>query len=542
MLTIGGIEEWAVGTDNGWTRITADTVDTITAGSNDDYAVYIDNKRKVILDGITIKGGKKGGIYIGKSTEDIRIINCDISGWGRTGDLQIVSTNEDGTVKKVSYIDADGNQINYDAGIFLDGTERATIERCFIHDPAGDSTPWASTEKNQWRNAGGLTWESSHPQGVCGIYVNTQNSVVRYNDIVGNEEHRLNDGIESVNNFSSESGFVSDCDIYGNFISFGQDDGTELDGGSANVRYYGNRITNFFSGISTAGNMAGPSFIFNNVVDNLRDGTNYPNFHVKAQTGYDRAEGKTDNVGKGITHIFYNTFYADNGRRDYGIRCYTPYNAVSRNNIIVGGQDRNQITLPADTVKGVDGADFTFTSVSSFDYDLLGNHYLDGNKGKVEILAGNEKEENAIYGMPTFNDAALGLFKLSSGSLGYNAPTTVKGFKGSSMGALDKNSDGLIPIRPVGAVADKYTLSITNGSSATFTVRNTSGKAMPFTVETNDTGGTLTVSPSNGKLTAGGSVAVTVGANFETRNEGNNGAVFVRFEDGLSIPVLVKVN
>ncbi len=498
--------------------------------------MHIDNAKKIIIDGIKITGGKRGGIYIGENTEDIRIINCDISGWGRTG---TIGTYEGSFGEAYGYLDESGNVINYDAGIRLANSTRTTIEGCFIHDPAGDTTPWESVsaqsgaEDIPWRNNNNIVWNKnsdgikiSHPAGMCGIYAQTKNSVIRYNDIVGNENHRFNDGIESKGNFDANGGLAADCDVYGNFIAFGQDDGTELDGGAANVRYYGNRITNFYSGISTAANMTGPSFVFNNVIDNLRDGTNTPNLHMK--------NGSTDTVGLGVTHIFYNTFYADAGRRDYGIAELGYYNAVSRNNVIVGGQSsRPQVAMRADG----DG----FVSKSSMNYDLLGNHGTADKKGSVSVLAGTGREENAILGMPTFENVAEGLFKLTPSSLGYTAPTTVKGFSGASMGAVDRTSSGLIPIRPVKATSDKYTMSISNGGSGQFVISSTSSQSMPFTIETNDKNGALTVSPSTGSLAAGGSVTVTVSANFEPAEAGNNGVVFVRFADGLSIPVLVKI-
>lgn len=488
-LTLDG----STNTSDGWLKISGGT---INGGKQAEAALSIVGAKNIILENVTITGGKNHGVWIDADSSQIRLVNCDISGWGRTGTLTDITSATD-TTTRVSYVDDEGNSINYDAGIKVWGSQ-VTVERCYIHAPNGDSTPWAGTKN-------GLEWTSSHPRGMCGIFAKAVNSVVRYNDIVGSEEHRFNDGIESYGNSKNYGGFAKDSDIYGNLIAFGQDDGTEMDGGAQNLRFYNNRITNFYSGISTATNVIGPSFVFNNVVHHLRDGTDYPNLAMK-----------NGGEGSGITNIFYNTFVAESGRRDYGIAPVGGYNAVSRNNIVVGGQAvRGQVTTRA-----VDG----FNAYNSFDYDLLANWKTGGNAGVVNMEVGADKEEHALFGMPTFKDFEKGCYGLTSNSLGLAAATAIDGFTGSNMGAIDIGASGLIPIRPMPQTADKYVLTLAPGSSGTVTLSNDGFEK----VQTNDDGISVKANGSVLTITA-------------TGESGRDSMCMARFSDGSSIPILVRI-
>ena len=488
-LTLDG----STNTSDGWLKISGGT---INGGKHAEAALSIIGAKNIILENVTITGGKNHGVWIDAGSSQIRLINCDISGWGRTGTLTNITTAAD-TTTKVAYVDAEGDSINYDAGIRVWGSQ-VTVERCYIHAPSGTSTPWSGS-------GNGLEWTASHPKGMCGIFAKAVNSVVRYNDIVGSEEHRFNDGIESYGNSKNYGGFAKDSDIYGNMIAFGQDDGVEMDGGAQNLRFYNNRITNFYSGISTATNVIGPSFVFNNVVHHMRDGSDIPNLAMK-----------NGGEGSGITHIFYNTFVTEQGRRDYGIASVGGYNAVSRNNIILGGQAvRGQVTT-----KAVEG----FEAYNSFDYDLLANWNTTDNVGVISMETGVNKEENALLGMPEFVDFASGCYGLDSGSLGFGAAVKVDGFAGSNMGAIDKSSTGLIPIRPMTQTADKYVLTLSSGADGIVTLSSAGFSE----IQTND---------DNITATADGNI-LTITA---TGAKGNDAMCIVRYADGTSVPVLVRI-
>ena len=97
------------------------------------------------------------------------------------------------------------------------------------------------------------------------------NNVIRNNEIVGSETHWWNDVIEGSGNPFTNGGPYRDTDVHGNTLVFGSDDGTELDGGAINVRYWDNHIEHVHSGISSDPNRMGPTYIFRNLTANMGD-------------------------------------------------------------------------------------------------------------------------------------------------------------------------------------------------------------------------------------------------------------------------------
>ena len=95
------------GTEDGWIKIVSSDGTIIDAGINPEEAVYVSNCSYLIFEGLTVKGGAIHGINLLNETHDVRIINCDISGWGRAGAQSLT----DGR-----YQDYDGSNINNDAG------------------------------------------------------------------------------------------------------------------------------------------------------------------------------------------------------------------------------------------------------------------------------------------------------------------------------------------------------------------------------------------------------------------------------------------
>ncbi|MDR2626403.1 MAG: right-handed parallel beta-helix repeat-containing protein, partial [Dysgonamonadaceae bacterium] len=260
------------GKPGGWIKIVGDqAVDALH--TTRDYAIAVNRSRYLILEGITVAGGGKHGIFIDRSSSNIRIINCDISKWGRSSNIQ----NENGV-----YIDKNKNKINNDAGIRIERTGNIVVERCYIHDSRAKTNPWAGIIQDGPHK--GTEYKSTHPEGPNGIHVTqaTEGIVVRYNDVIGSQEHRYNDPIETAQNGYVDGGFNKDADIYGNVMAFGQDDGIELDGGQCNVRLFNNRIEQTFCGISVAPNRRGPSYIFNNLVWNLGNANGVESVAVKS--------------------------------------------------------------------------------------------------------------------------------------------------------------------------------------------------------------------------------------------------------------------
>ncbi|NVK56113.1 MAG: right-handed parallel beta-helix repeat-containing protein [Alteromonadaceae bacterium] len=242
------------GEADGWAKIIGDENTPVIANENDDYAINIGNSRYVMLEGVTVKGGKRHGIY-SRNTHHIWIKNCDVSGWGRT---PTHFKNGIGFENKESYY-----PINYDAGIALSRTGIVVVEGCKVHSPNGTANHWGY----------------GHPKGPTAMLIlaklyNPQfrgQYIIRNNRFFGSNEHRFNDVIESRINGRITGGFIRDSAIHDNYFGYANDDGIELDGGQSNVLFYNNEIEQAFCGVSAVPNMLGPSYIFNNYIHNLGD-------------------------------------------------------------------------------------------------------------------------------------------------------------------------------------------------------------------------------------------------------------------------------
>ena len=241
------------GSPDGWIRYTAKK-GAVLGGKDLMTSIFrVVDAKYVILEDMTLEGGGGNGqnpVFIEKS-QGVRVRNCEIYGYGRTGrpDLENCAgrfrTSED-PAKKSSFID-------WDAGVMIyPESEEVTVERCYFHDPRNRSA----------------AWYYAHPAGCQGIFVfRAHHSVVlRWNDIVGSDNHRWNDAIEGCDNFGPAGGFNRDADIYGNFAIFANDDNIELDGGQQNVRCFDNRFEAASSAVSIQGCCTSPAYVFDNLL------------------------------------------------------------------------------------------------------------------------------------------------------------------------------------------------------------------------------------------------------------------------------------
>ena len=287
------------GKPDGWIRFTAPRGGILNGDrSQSDSAIEIDGAEYVILDGLTVRGGPVNGIEV-KNSRFIRILNCDIGGWGRPGEFAALPR---------LYFDAKGALINSDAGIALSDSIGVVVERCFIHDPRSPST----------------SWTYGHPVGPDAMLVNKlAQTVIRYNDLVGTDERRWNDVIESGGNFTADGGFNRDADICGNFLAFPNDDGIELDGGQMNVRLFDNKFEGGFCGISVTTCVRGPSYLFRNLIVNLGDSDGNASLAFKDLDQRNQC---------GMVYYFQNTVFSDgNGF------VTTPPRRFGRNNVLFCG-------------------------------------------------------------------------------------------------------------------------------------------------------------------------------------------------------------
>jgi len=514
------------GNPDAWVRIIPDI--PLQAGYESDFALRFTNCHYVILEGATISGGSLNAVEFPGNTSNVRLINCNISKWGRAG----VSQNKQG-----NYLDKDGNRINYDSGIKIDRAKSIVIERCFIHSPNGTANPWSGVvEIGEYA---GTKYKTSHPMGPNGIFIaqNGGNLVIRYNDIVGSQLHRYNDAIEGMKNGYVEGGFYNDADIYGNIMAFGQDDGIELDGGQCNVRLYGNRFEQTYSGISLAPNKKGPSYIFYNVVTNLGASNGVSSAAVKNGGGLMHTAG--------YQYLFNNTMiFSGNGMRGVG---YGPSDAKSKREMF-RAYTRNNIFLATkpSVGKGKDSKGYSISDIhecpeNDFDFDLLGNVRNEGGSGKVQARKG--AETNGVFASPKFTSLYRGVYTLletdPAVGKGVAVPNFMENFKGDApdIGAFQLGASNLYPIRPLDINSDYYHVRMDIGTKKVITLNIGNVEESEFSIQKAEDMDWLEVSTSANKIAPNSTLTITVSANKSRHRQ--VGAFFIRLTNGLSVPITV---
>ena len=498
------------GSADAWIKYVAAPGLVIDGGKLADGAILVEKSSYIIFEGLTVKGGDRFGFNLVKS-ENIRILNCDVSGWGRLG-IQCLEKKEG--LHYGAYYDEKKRIINYDGAINIDYSGKVVVERNYVHDPRGTAN----------------SWFYSHPTGPQAMTVRSTGScVVRYNDFIGSDEHRWNDSIEGHGNGSLDGSFYRDSDIYGNMMAFGNDDGIELDGGQINVRFFSNKVEGFLCGISTAPNMAGPSYVYNNLVVNLADEDGVAGSVIKSGGG--------SAYSKGLTYFFHNTFYTNgNGISGVGYgkdEDRAGFYGISRNNILACS-----LTPLNDSVQ-FPGSDF--------DYDLMCNK---DKLNKNYMLAAEGMESHGIQALPRFVDSDSALFSLRQDSPAKNAGIYVPGISpASDSGRTDMGIIGLIPARPVPVTLDKSQLNLTldlksgKKDSAIVKLSVKDGKKFKdsFRILKNDVFSWLKVEPSATELVDGKAVQLKVSLENPEAKSGSilKGLFLIKFSNGYSVPVTV---
>lgn len=514
------------GTPNAWIRIVPDC--DIDAGDEENFALRFTDCEYIILEGATIRGGYRHGIELNEKVSHVRIINCDISKWGRIG----VTQNASG-----QYLDKEGLAINNDAGIRLDQAKNVVVERCYIHDPNGWTNPWSGIV--HMGEHAGKTFSQQHPKGPNGVMVaeNGGNLVMRYNDIVGSQKHRYNDPVEGWRNGFVRGAYHNDADIYGNIMAFGQDDGIELDGGQCNVRLYGNRFEQLFCGMSLAPNMKGPSYVFRNVVTNLGCSDGSSSAAVKNGGGLSHTTGRQ--------FIFNNTMiFSGNGMRGVGYGPHTPENkrelfrAYTRNNIFLATQAPKG---EGKSGKGHSISDIHCLEENDFDYDMLGNLKAPGGRGYVLAREGSEK--HGVFATPHFTNAFRGIYTLRITDPGIDRGIILPNFmedytgEGPSMGAFQHGISSLYPIRPIDIESDAYYVRMKAGETAKVTLKIGELNESRYSIRKAEDMGWLQVEASADVLHPNSTVTLTLKSE---RVDGLQvGALFVRLANGFSVPITI---
>ncbi len=494
------------GTADGWIRYVSDPGFVIDGGARDEEAVLLDGVRYVILEGATIRGGRRHGIQI-KNSENVRIRNCDISGFGRVG-IQDLSRHG------MYFMPGDTEPINYDAGLYVNLSGSVTIENNYVHDPRNHAN----------------SWFYGHPAGPSAIFVRSKGGqVIRYNDLVGSDEHRWNDVIEGYGNQKVDGGFNQDSDIYGNYLAYANDDGTELDGGQCNVRFYGNKIEGGLCGISTAPNLRGPSYVFNNLVVNLGDERGAASAAVK------NGGGTTYSLGK--TYFYHNTFFTFG----HGITA-VGFGSDKNRGMFLGDSFNNVF---ATTGLGIN--DSVRHSDNQYDHDVFASP-TDG-PGSYDVEG--TVEAAGISAPVRFSAPQQGGLTLSAQSEARGTGIRLPGFA-SIQNASRPVDPGIsaaapLPLRRTHAVASQgqfFLMSYTGKPAPTQQwVIKPQGLSAPvhFRVLKNESSGWLNVHPSEGTLQPGQETSITIGldpAGVQGRGL-LRGALIFKMDNGNSLPATV---
>jgi hypothetical protein len=475
------------GSPQGWIKVTAKE-GFVLQNDREGPLIELYKAKYVMFEGLTLRGGLQEAISI-KRGEHVRVVNCDIAGWGRIGTQRF---DRDG-----KYYTKTGSAINWDSAILVSKSIGTVVERCYIHDPVSTAN----------------SWYYSHPAGPQAVGMDkSRSTVLRYNDFIGSDEHRWNDAVEGAGNFHIDGGFDRDGDIYGNMMCFANDDALEIDGGQTNVRVFLNKFEGCLCGVSIQGCMSGPSYVFRNLLVNMGDERGLAGQTIKTSS---HANGPS-----AVSFIFNNTCHGES--RDLNL----PHNLriVARNNIFAG---RSAIAGRARSPQ------------SDCDYNLLST----GQPGD---------EAHGILGKPDFVDANAGLFALRRTSEAVGHGITLDNFAldgegRPDIGAVPFGSDLVLPVRPIPVVLDRYQLMFSASdveSARTGTVSATvrhQTSSIPFRIARNDAFDWFNVSPEAGVLKPGRTTTFSVTLRPEKMPPRTlyRGTFLIRLQSGYSRPVMV---
>ena len=466
------------GKPDGWIRYTA-APGTVVDGTGKKIALLVNKAEYVIIDGLTVRGGEKNAVYLNQC-KYVRLLNCDISAWGDPQNWKY-----DGYTGRLR--NKRGRHLNNKDAIFLYRGFGQVIERCYIHDPLLTSN----------------CWYYGHPDGPQGIAPDKPRStVIRYNDICGSDLKWWNDAIAGNGNFDLDGGLNRDCDVYGNFFAFANDDAIELDGGQQNVRFFRNHIENCFMGVSIQGSMTGPSFIFENRIVDL---------HNELMTRSSAIKTADLWCGYYFASFFYNNTTDQSAAT---LRLRRNFRIVARNNIL-------------ETIFAPPNRSPLIRLVT--DHNLLKN----------------ELDKKNLVGDAKFTDPVRGIYTLRDDSPARGKAVAIPGLNGRKSEDLGAPADLELPFRPFG-------LSLADGRRAAFTVKGSVASApqkftikasapLSFTVRKSLDSDWYTVTPAQASLKPGETLTITVKLLPEKMKNRINyrSAFFLRTPEGWSRPVSV---
>ncbi|WP_339350166.1 right-handed parallel beta-helix repeat-containing protein [uncultured Alteromonas sp.] len=345
------------GGNEGYAKIIGDGP-IIDASDSYDSAVYIGSQSHIMLENLTIRGGKRFGIHADKAN-NIWVKGCDIASYGRIANVYKNGKGYE-TVESTS-------PINYDSGIYLQQTGVTVVEECEIHSPNGTANHWGNGHPN---GPNAMLVYANHPDEKYRGQI-----IIRNNRFYGTDTHRFNDVIEGRNNFYRSGGFIRDSAIYGNYLAYANDDLIEIDGGQRNVLVYENEITQGYAGISIAPNRLGPSYIFHNHIHDLGDERGKEWTAIKAGGLMTQPGGKTY-----IIENYINT--ARNGIAASNVNGDSTFWIEVINNVIINHNFNNKVGLEVYDSQKYYGSSFTNnimfnTKINAPNLDIATNNLVE---------------------------------------------------------------------------------------------------------------------------------------------------------------------
>ncbi len=497
----------ASGTADGYIRYTAKPGTVLTSEGID--AIKVFNVSYIIIDGLTIRGGKENGIRI-DCASNIVVRNCDISGFGRVGKLR----TERGGEYYYRRNPKDKERIlNSDAGVYIRNAKDLLIEKNFIHDTTGLTNPWFY----------------SHPAGPKAINAGmTANATIRYNDFIGGDKHRWNDAIECQGNSSTVGGLYRNAEVYGNVFALTNDDGIELEGGEINTRFFGNRVENTLCGVSSGSCTRGPSYIFNNLFWRSGD-QNY-----LSVAAFKNGHGVW---GSGKVHIFNNTALGFRGGiHPPGVDPFRPR------------LDKMEFFNNIYSLNAVGGANGLFKVAKAVSDHNFFN--VPGRTSLDDYHKTYNQEHKSLTGDPKYASDKDGDFNLASGSPAIGAGKVIANFTADGsvdMGAFQTSEKRPLPLRDLDFVTSVQAVDFAFGETAPRKIRLiATGKnvRIPFTIARTFEADWLEVTPAKGVIESGKPVTLSVRVIPEkfTSARINNTVFLVRTPDGSSRPVTISAD
>jgi len=310
----------------------------------------------VILRNFTLRGAGSGEATKGvigaiqlDGGHDIVIEDCDVSDWGRRDP-------------------STGFGKDYDAAIYsrCPTLARLIVQRCRLHHPTFDGSTWYEPK---------YPTHTKGPQCIS-MFNTAGNHVIRYNECYSDLEHMFNDIIGGGSNGSYRGFPGPDSDVYGNLVSHCWDDGLEIEGGSRNVRVWGNYITQSMNMIGNAPCSIGPLYIWRNVVGRSQSRPDHTGLNF-LKMGF----ATSDDWMTGSQYILHNTVFAEGD--------WLPTGGLGGTRIVKHTTTRNNI-LQVREPKQYSASENAHNVDNDFDYDLY--------NGRVPA----DQEKHGTSGVPRY--------------------------------------------------------------------------------------------------------------------------------------------